>query len=233
MYLDDFVSKANNTIFEYEEPLSYLHKRGLEREDIKKFKIGFLKIARFKRENSSDYKYLYERSNGFKFLQNKIIFPLKNIVDRTNGLITRDIKEKRYTQYFLSEAKSIGAFFGLPQALPHIKKAGYVFVHEGCFDSISFSKIYPNSVSSLTSFLNEAQYETLRFFANTIILVYDNDKAGHVGFKKLKDRYGSQNISNIILGSGDSNSYYTAMGQRNFKSFLDARIPFIFRKTGY
>jgi DNA primase len=225
MFLDVFVKRANNIIFEYEKPLQYLNSRGIDKEDIIKFKIGYVKIANVKKEDSQDYKALSKSTYNFKSFQNKIIFPIHNILGSVNGICTRNIEKKGYVQYFLYEAKLIGAFFGLCEALPHIHKTKRVFVHEGAIDSISFAKIFPNTISSLTSFLNEAQYEFLSFITDKIILIYDEDDAGNTGIEKMEKYYGTKVIDSIKIGEGDSNSYLQRFGFNKFESYIKSKIP--------
>ncbi|MBD3261283.1 MAG: hypothetical protein GF334_06295 [Candidatus Altiarchaeales archaeon] len=227
MYLDSFVQRASSTLIGYEEPLSYLKRRGVDEDDIKYYSIGYCKIVRIPKSNSCDYKLLFEATNEFRRLKEKILFPLRNVLGRVNGLVVRRIDKKQYTQYFLTESKKIGAFFGLYEALPHIQRTKKVFVHEGALDSISFAKVFPNTVSSLTSFLNEQQYELLRFFADKIILIYDRDEAGYLGVQKMMNAYGNRHIESIFLGDNDANQYYQTMGYRPFEKFLRSRIPSI------
>jgi DNA primase len=226
MRLDDFAKRANQIILEYDEPRRYLYGRGLTDEDIAKFEIGYVRVAKIKKDDSEDYKSICQATYEFKGLQNRIIFPLKNILGRVHGLCTRDLNQKRYTQYFLGEAKSIGAFFGLYEALPHIRKTRKVFVHEGAFDSISFSRVFPNSVSSLTSFLNEQQFELLRFYADKIILVYDKDSAGSTGIQKSMQAYGERYLDQLYIGVDDSNKYLQILGPERFERYVRSKVSF-------
>jgi DNA primase len=226
MYLDEFVERAGRMVFEYEEPLAYLEGRGFTKEDIKRFGFGFLKVAKIKKENSPDYKKLHDETYGFRSLENRIIIPLKNILGRVNGLVARSIKDKKYNLYLLKEGKDIGAWYGLYEALPHIMQTKKVFVHEGAFNSASFSKVFPNTVSSLTSFINDQQYELIRMFADLIILVYDDDEAGQIGVATLKKRYGKY-IETVSLGYEDANSCLQKRGPAGFESYLKSKIPFL------
>jgi DNA primase len=225
MYINDFTKRASQIIFDYEDAKKYLTGRGLADSDIKKYEIGYVQVARIKKENSEDYRTLYESTYEFKSLQKRLIFPLKNVLGNVNGLCTRDIEHKRYTQYFLSEARKIGAFFGLYEALPHIAKTRKVFVHEGAFDAISFAKVFPNSISSLTSFLNAQQYETLKFFADKIILVYDKDTAGNSGIRKSIEAYGDRHLEQIFVGADDSNTYLKMLGPDRFDRYIRSKVP--------
>ena len=225
MFLNGFVRRANQIIFNYKEPIQYLNGRGIVEADIKSYLLGYVQFATIKREDSEDYKTLAEDTYNFKLFQKKIIFPLRNILGAVNGICTRDIEKKRYIQYFLSEARNIGGFFGLYEALPHINRTKKVFVHEGAIDSISFAKVFPNSISSLTSFLNEAQYETLTMICDKIILIYDDDPSGHTGQYKMKKYYGDKYIETVLLGTDDSNTYLRMLGLKKFKEYIRSKIP--------
>ena len=100
MFLNDFTKRASHSLRDYEDPKKYLYGRGLTDEDIKKFEIGYVRIATIKKDESEDYKSLWESTYEFRSLQKRIIFPLKNILGSVHGLCTRDLEHKRYTQYF-------------------------------------------------------------------------------------------------------------------------------------
>lgn len=225
MFLDDFVRRANKIILEYPEPLKYLNGRGITEDEINKFCLGYVRIANVKKEDSEDYRELSEYTYGFKLFQDKILFPLRNILGVVNGVCIRDITQKRYKQCFLSEAKKTGAFFGLQEALPHIIRTRKVFVHEGAINSITFAKIFPNTVSSLTSFLNEPQYELLKMIADKIVSVYDDDDAGHTGERKMKEHYGDKYIESVFIGENDSNDYFRLLGPKKFETYIKEKIP--------
>jgi DNA primase len=213
-------------LVKYEDPLKYLAGRGFSLEDINKYGLGYLRVAKIKKENSEEYKKLHEDTYCFKTLENRIIIPLKNVLGNVNGLVVRSIKEKKYNLYLLNEAKAIGGWFGLYEALPYIVKTKRVFVHEAAFNSIAFSKILQNTVSSLTSFINEVQFETIRMYADTIILVYDEDKVGHSGVFELKKRYGKC-IESVSIGYKDTCRCLEVKGEKEFIRYMRSKIPFM------
>jgi DNA primase len=225
MFLHEFVKRATSIIHDYTEPVQYLSGRGIVEADIRAYCLGYVRIARLKEENSEDYRTLSDDTYQFRLFQNKIIFPLRNLLGIVNGICTRDLVQKRYNQFFLSEAKKIGAFFGIHEALPHIHKTKKVFVHEGAINSISFAKVFPNTVSSLTSFLNEAQYECLSLICDKIVLVYDDDQAGHIGEYKMKKYYGEKHIESVFIGTDDSNTYLKLLGLQKFEKYIRSKIP--------
>lgn len=229
MYLDPFVKRACEAIFRYEEPLRYLYQRGITDEDIKKYSLGYLSIAKINDDGSEDYKHLKEQTYNFRALEKRLLIPLKNVLGKVNGVITRDIKEKKYRQFFLKEAKNIGTFFGLYEALPEILKQRKVFVHEGAIDAISFSKVFPNSISVLTSRINECQYETLRFFADTIILVFDEDSPGKHGVDTMYKLFGRKHLYTLSIGFNDSNACLQRMGLESFRRYMRNKVPLLLR----
>ena len=229
MYLDNVVKRAAKNIFSYPEALDYLRGRGITDEEIIKYSIGFTKIFGIPDDGSEDYKFLKEDSFGFKGLERRLLFPLKNILGHTNGLVVRDIKRKVFKQYFLTEARNVGAFFGLYEALPYISSSKKVFVHEAAIDCITFAKIFKNSVSVLTSYLNEQQYELLSMLADKIILVFDSDSPGRYGVQKSKETYGVSKIHSIELGYKDSNSCFKKLGSEEFFKYIKARVPIFLR----
>jgi len=229
MYLDNFINRARKSIFSYEEPIRYLKGRGFSDEDILKYSLGYLKFATIKDDRSIDYENLKNKTWGFKGLQKRIIFPLRNILGHVNGVVIRDIHKKVYIQVLFEEAKRIGAFFGLYEALPHILSTKKVFVHEGAIDCMSFVKVFPNSVSTLTSFVNESQYNLLRFFVDKIILVFDRDDAGRSGINKSLETYGDRYIHTVNIGYDDSNQCLQRLGLPKFEKYIKAKVPFFLR----
>lgn len=229
MYLNSFIKKANIGIGSNSEPLNYLYNRGISKEDIDKYSIGYTRVSKIHDDGSDDYKKIKEETYGFRGIQNRILFPLKNVIGNVNGIIARDLTKKLYTQFFLSEALNLGAFFGLYEAIPYICKKGVVFVHEGAINCISFAKVFPNTISSLTSYLNQQQYETLKFFATKIVLVYDNDSTGIYGAQKVIKTYNDSNIFSINIGYKDSNECLKKLGLSKFEYYIKSKIPLFLR----
>lgn len=230
MYLNEFSKKACSALKEYPDPTKYLSSRGITIEDIEKFTLGFVKIGTVQDDGTKEYTNFKSLTYNFKNLERRILFPLKNVLGNVHGVSTRSLSQKSYVHYFLNEAKKIGSFFGLYEALPYIIKTGRVFVHEGAFNSISFAKIFPNTVASLTSFLNVQQFETLCFFANKIVLVYDQDKAGLGGVEKCMEYYGDKVMDYVCIGENDANAYLQMLGQVKFEKYIKSKIPLILQE---
>jgi DNA primase len=231
MYLDSFVNSCHSSLPRYQEALTYLSMRGITMEDIDKYQIGFTKLGSVPMSTSDDYKYLHDKTYDFKYLRERLIFPLRNILGHVNGLVTREMNNDgvRYMIYLLKEANKMGGFFGLFEALPHIMATRKVFVHEGAIDALSFAKVFPNTISSLTSFINEPQFELLDLLVDKIILVFDDDKAGNYGVQKMQENYGTKKIEAISLGDNDANDYLKIKSVDEYRRFITNKVPFMLR----
>ena len=231
MYLDSFVETCFASLPRYPEAMNYLSHRGFSLEDINKYQIGYTKLGSVPKVNSEDWNYLNDKTFGFKYLRERIIIPLRNMLGHVNGIVTREMNNdgRRYVIYMLNEAKKVGGFFGLYEALPHILETRKVFVHEGALDAMSFAKVFPNTLSTLTSFINEQQYEILDMIADKIILVFDDDKAGNYGVQKMMDTYGSKKLETISLGDNDANDYLRIKSVEEYRKFITSKVPFMLR----
>lgn len=225
MYLDGLVDRASRSAMEHEEAVNYMASRGFSTDDMAKWGIGYTRVAKPPKSRSPDYEMLKEASYGFRRLENRILIPLRNMLGNVNGLQTRVLSEKKYMQFLLSEAKAIGAFFGLREALPEIRRTRRVFVHEGAFNCMAFSKAFSNSVACLTAFLGKAQYELLDFLVDLIIVVFDEDKAGDIGRYKMEEEYGTSKIEFVSMGESDSNDLLKVMGPDRFVKHVRYRVP--------
>jgi len=232
VYLDAFVDRASVTILEHKVAMDYLASRGFGAADVTRWRIGYTRVARIPGQGSDDWKALKEDTYGFKGLEGRIIIPLRNLLGRVNGIQTRSLDKKKYTQHLMSEAKAVGAFFGLHEALPHIRRTRRVFVHEGAFNAMSFARVFPNSVAALTSFLGEQQYELLRFLADMIVIVFDKDKAGDVGGHKVSEAYGTAGFEFLTVGDSDANACLKVMGPDKFDRFIRSRVPAVLQDRG-
>lgn len=229
MYLDQLVIKANASIVEYEEPMKYLTvDRGITVEDINRFQLGFTSVINVPNDGSSDYERLKKETYDWGALKKKILFPLQNSVGRTNGMIARPVVveegKSKYKQVLTSEAKTIGTFFGLHQAIPEILRTGVVYVVEGAIDCISLAKVFPNTVSVLTAYINEDQYWVLKMLAKRICVVFDSDEAGKKGMEMIDLKYKDKSITRLDLGYNDPNSCLNTLGPRKFESYAKRKL---------
>jgi len=188
MFLETLISNLHRSIHRFPEVLQYLHSRYITDEEINKYRIGYNKIVTIPEDPCGDRKKMVEECRGGVKLEQKVIFPLTNSMGAVAGLIGRSIETKEFKIFTTDLAKYSGFFFGFFQAMPYVIKENKVFLVEGPFDLFALSKVFPNTIATLTSWLSEAQYKFLRYFCDNIVTVFDQDPAG---------RHGQENACNF------------------------------------
>jgi DNA primase len=221
MFLEQIITTAHNSISRYPIALDYLRSRLVTDNQIKDFKIGYGKVLRIPEVAFPDKeRFMAETFRGRK-LENRILFPFQDPIGRVIGLAGRSIETKEFKTFVSDEGKYMGFFFGLYQALPHIYTTKRVYVVEGYFDLLAFSKVYPNTVATITSGMSEAQYELLCFFCDDIVTCFDSDEAGDLGRKKASQW---KNVREIQLGYKDPAKCLETLHLNAFKSFVSKKV---------
>jgi len=222
MFLDILTQNLHQSITRYPEVLKYLESRKVTTDDIKKYGLGFNKIIRVPEEDSPDHnRFMAECDKGRKY-ENRIVFPLRDMLGNVVGLVGRSIEVKDYKIWATNVAKESGFFFGLDVALPHVYTENKVFTVEGTFDSVAFAKVFPNTIGTLTSGMNELQYALLNLFCDTIITVFDSDGPGQRGTDKALERF--KGVCSVNLGYKDPASIIERMGPEKFRSYILKRV---------
>jgi len=189
MFLDILVNNLNKSMPRYPDAMRYLNSRYVTKEEVDKYEIGYSKVIGVPESPCEDRARFMEEFFRGRRLESNIVFPLKNSINKTVGLIYRSMEGKVFKKFVLEEAKLSGFFFGLYQALPYIYQEKKVFLVEGQFDYFALVKIFPNTVATLMAGMSEAQYKNLSRFCDTIITVFDSDEAGERGRDNAMEEY--------------------------------------------
>jgi len=181
--------------------LEYLTGRGLGRETIVRFKIGWAEPewdAFSRAANKTGYRddllvasgLAYRRRDGSGVVDRfraRIIFPIHSITDRAVAFgarrvegITPDDDEAKYLNSPETPLYHKGEhLYGLDIARDAIKSAGNVFIVEGYLDLLALVRGgFPNAVASLGTALTRRQAQLLERYASRAVVVYDGDDAG-------------------------------------------------------
>jgi len=226
MFLDILTGNLSASIYRYPEVITYLHSREVTDQEIQKFGLGYSKIVTVPTEESQDRKnFVDECFNGRK-LENKIIFPFRDIMGSVTGLIGRSIGTKDFKVFVLERAKFEGFFFGLFEALPYIYAENKVYLVEGPFDLLALSKALPNSVATMSSKMTDAQYDILTLFCDNIVTVFDSDKAGDLGREGAKEK--DKRIQHILFGYKDPAKLLEDVKLKKFREYVMKKVKEIF-----
>lgn len=178
---------------------NYLYSRGLKRETIDEFEIGFA-------PNFSDSLNLYfinsgynpedvvraglaiksDRGGQFDRFRGRIMFPIKNSLGKTVGFTGRILQEfdpGNVGKYINSPETPIfnksKLLYGFYKSKDHIREAKKVFLMEGQMDFLmSWQSGVKNVVASSGTALTPDHLQVLKRLTDEIILTFDNDEAG-------------------------------------------------------
>lgn len=174
---------------ENERALTYLLQRGITRETIDKFQLGYSGSPRdllyFLREKGFDAKFLIDSglfvSESRDKFYGRIIFPIANTMGHTVAFTGR-VMDDSLPKYLNSPASHIfdksSILYGLHLAKQPISKSGEVYIVEGQMDTIALHQAgVDNTVGISGTALTKEHIRILRRFATTIYLALDSDNA--------------------------------------------------------
>ena len=221
----------------------YLKKRNLTKQEVKKFKIGFVE------RNSNFYEklkvqfsekvliesglfYLDEKKNTYiERFRGRIIFPINNISGQPIGLGGRTIQENNYSAKYINSPetpffKKGSNLYNLDLARKLSNKIDHVYLVEGYMDVVGLSKNgIENVVANLGTSLTDRQILILNQFFDDIIICFDGDESGYkaalrAAENSIKELQPEKQISFLFLPDGeDPDSYANKNGKANFIDF--------------
>lgn len=201
------VLEAATSYFEKELSLdsvakAYVEKRGVTKETIEKFRIGFAKdewrglrdalVAKGFKDDLIEKAGLTKKTEkGFyDRFRNRIIFPITDSSGRTIAFSGRSLVSDENTPKYLNSPetpvfKKSAALFGIQFAKGDIRKRNYAILVEGQFDLVLLHQFgFGNAVASSGTAVTQSDagaptlLSTLARFSNNLMLCFDGDKAG-------------------------------------------------------
>ncbi len=221
----------------------YLKKRSLGKDEVKKFKIGFIeKNPNFfnKLKNEFSEKTLLE-SGLFYFDENKktcverfrgrLIFPINNISGQPIALGGRIIENLDYLAKYINSPetnffKKGSNLYNLDLARKLSNKLDHIFLVEGYMDVVGLNKNgVENVVANLGTSLTDKQILTLNQFFDDIIICFDGDESGYkaalrAAENSIKELKPEKQISFLFLpDKEDPDSFVNKNGKNYFLDF--------------
>jgi len=247
--LKDYADYHHKLVFDQDSSaLDYLKKRGITKETISEFQIGFVPgnsdyytdlSKKFSEKEILETGLFYKNEKYNRFVNrfySRIIFPIKNIVGDTiafGGRVTsNNSKTAKYINSPETEFYKKGRHvFNLDKAKFNINKNQEVIVVEGYMDVISiYSAGIKNVVSNSGTALTENQINLIwKFFSNPIICL-DGDSSGQRAALRIAENllpYIKENnkIGFITLVSGmDPDDYIKEKGKDNFEKLINNNL---------
>jgi len=225
----------------------YLKNRSLSKEEVKKFKIGYIEknpnfFDKLKNEFSeqtlveSGLFYLDEKKNIYvERFRGRLVFPINNISGQPIALGGRIIENLDYLAKYINSPETIffkkgSNLYNLDLARKLSNKLDYIYLVEGYMDVVGLSKNgIENAVANLGTSLTDRQILTLNQFYDDIIICFDGDESGYkaalrAAENSIKELKPEKQISFLFLpDKEDPDSYVNKHGKNYFVDFTKQR----------
>ncbi len=219
-YFYEELFNANN-----KEALDYLNKRGLKKDIIEEFKLGYVPwknnfyeglLKKYSKEDIDLTGLYYKHDKSGKYIDrfnSRIIFPVNNITGDTVAFGGRIIKESKLAKYINSPEtefyKKGSMIFNLDKAKACRSETNEVVIVEGYMDVVSvYSSGIKNVIANSGTALTDRQINIIwKFFSNPIICL-DGDKSGQDAALRIAEK-----LFSII--SDENKIYFSIMPQGN------------------
>ena len=228
----------------------YLKKRNLSKEEVKKFKIGYVKrnpnfYEKLKNEFSektlieSGLFYLDEKKKVYvERFRDRIIFPINNISGQPIGLGGRTFQENNRLAKYINSPETLffkkgSNLYNLDLARKLSNKINHVYLVEGYMDVVGLNKKgIENVVANLGTSLTDKQILILNQFFEDVIICFDGDESGYkaalrAAENSIKELQPEKQISFLFLPDGeDPDSFSNKNGKDYFIDFTKQnKIP--------
>jgi len=222
--------------------LEYLKKRGLTKNEIIFFNIGYSpfnsnfveklkdKFDETQIQSSGIYYFDKENKKQIDKFRGRIIFPFKNLINSTVALAGRAVSNTKQAKYINSPEtefyKKGNNLYNIHNAKQLNQTTNEVFIVEGYMDVISLYRSgIKNVVANMGTALTEKQLDLIwRFFKNPVICL-DGDESGKIAALRAAEKLfpfmkSGFNIYFLTLPENmDPDNYINQNGKDSFLNF--------------
>jgi len=229
--------------------LSYLQERGIDKQNIKKFELGytFPEWDSFYKKAKADghSEELLEKAGLiirkepdkiFDRFRGRVIFPIQSVSGKTIAFGARTLKKDDQPKYLNSPETDVyhksKILYGIYQAKQAIRQKENCYLVEGYTDVIGLHMAgIENVVASSGTSLTEDQIRLIGRFSENITVLFDGDEAGIKASLRGIDMIleGGLNVKAVVFPEGeDPDSYFRQVGSTAFQEYLQTQpIDFI------
>ncbi len=220
--------------------MAYLKKRGMDREVLDSFNLGYApegwdnlvnlfskkKISHALVEKSGLIVSRKNKSGFYDRFRDRIIFPIFDLSMQVIGFGGR-VMDDSMPKYLNSPETPVynkrRSLYGMHKAKKKCRESGTVYIVEGYFDLLSLHQHgIENAVATLGTSLTTEHVGLLKGYADRVVLVFDSDDAGiKAAFRSIGIFMREEvDASIIVLPAGyDPDSYLCEFG---YESFVNA-----------
>ncbi len=227
----------------YSNAREYLKNRSLGKEEVKKFKIGYIeKNPNFFNKLKNEYSERTLIESGLFYLDDKkkvyverfkgrLIFPINNISGQPIALGGRIIEKSEYLAKYINSPETIffkkgSNLYNLDSARKLSNRLDHIYLVEGYMDVVGLSKNgIKNVVANLGTSLTDRQILILNQFFDDIIICFDGDESGYkaalrAAENSIKELKPEKQIYFLFLpNKEDPDSFVNKNGKNNFIDF--------------
>ena len=228
--------------------LGYLDGRGLSREMLSRFQVGFCPsghslydrmVARGAPLNQASELGLIvksRRSNQYvDRLGGRVIFPVLTVGEDVAGFSGRTLPDGPDPKYLNSPDSEVfrkgELLFGLVPAREQMKKRDTCLMVEGQLDVIALHQAgFENAVASLGTAVTEHQAAIIRRFTSNVIIMFDGDEAGRKAAWRTMTILMKQGLYGGVVrmpDGEDPDSMLQTQGPEALKLAIDGARPFL------
>ena len=228
---------------QYSNAREYLKNRSLNKDEVKKFKIGYVEknpkiFEQLKNKHSEQTLvetglfYLDEKKKIYvERFRGRLIFPINNITGQPIALGGRIIENLDYLAKYINSPETLffkkgSNLYNLDIARKLSNKVDHIYLVEGYMDVVGLSKNgIDNVVANLGTSLTDKQIQILNQFFDDIIICFDGDESGYkaalrAAENSIKELKPEKQISFLFLpNKEDPDSYVNKNGKANFIEF--------------
>jgi len=221
----------------------YLEARGLDRETIDAFGLGYvpdawdtvesaLRRAGISAAIGVEAGLLLEGKKGGHYdrLRDRVTFPIQDVRGRFIAFGGRTLSNDDPAKYMNTAESPVfhkrRSFYGLPAALEHIRRAKRAIICEGYFDAIALSRAgVGEALATCGTALTEDHARELMRRTQSVHLLFDGDEAGQNAMEKALVVLLPQGlrVRAVLLPEGqDPDDHLNAHGAEALRSLVDS-----------
>jgi DNA primase len=220
---------------EGQSALRYILSRGIEKDMIEQFALGYAPKERnwlFHFLSKKGYSTDFLKTSGLfsknypeiSFYSDRLMFPIANKEGKTVAFGGRllDGEGPKYINSSESDIyKKRETLFAIHLAIPEIRKTKEVYIAEGYLDVIALHQAgITNAVAPLGTAFTEEQAKLLRRWAEKVYLIFDNDEAGQNAAVKAILTCRNNALSCFVVNLRKNNE-----NNRETKDSADTQVP--------
>ena len=222
--------------------LKYFENRGITKEIVEAFKLGYAdndssKIVRYLTKKGYSTKEIVDAGIGLESngsfidrFKGRAIFTLTNMKGEVVGFSGRKIDNSDSSKYVNSNENLLfnksACLYNFFECKSDILKEKKVYVVEGFMDVIALYKAgVKNAIATMGVALSKEHIKTLEKMNAQMIFSFDGDNAGQTSMYKMVEELKNTNLSVLVTGVSeagkDLDEIFNKAGERGIKSFLN------------